>query len=150
MGNNIAENPLSCTFLGSVFTQISCCTINNIHHQFIHSFKQTQRRKPLTDIQDHGGEDDESKPGVEGHDEENHGDRYIDERRRDREQYVGEEVIDRVCAAVHHSQDLAGLARQVPTQRQTVQVPEQLQLEDKGEMRDRSVHGDFRTGLNSK
>lgn len=61
----------------------------------------------LTDVEEHGHENNETEPLVKHTDEEYDGHDDIDDGRQNREENVIEQIIDRVCASVHDPQYFA-------------------------------------------
>ena len=82
----------------------------------------------LTEIQNQTDEHDESEPGVKLGDKVDDGDDNVGDRRQYVEDHVREDVVDRRRPAVNRSQHLAGLARDVPSKWERVQVVEQTYL----------------------
>lgn len=98
-------------------------------------------------IDEHGGKDDDAKPeskkktgvtsrslllilpDVELNDEINNGNENIGDRREDIEENVIEKRIDGIRASIDNAKDFAGLARQMPTQRQIVQMRKDAQFQ---------------------
>jgi len=82
----------------------------------------------LTEINGHCDEDNERKPSIEHRKKVNYGDDDVDDRRHNCEHDVVKQIVDAVGAAVNHTQHFAGLATEMPTQRQAVEMCKQTYL----------------------
>ena len=78
------------------------------------------------EIQAHGDEADESEPEIEGGGKKNDGDDDVHDGGDDVEEDVVEQRVHGIRASIHDAQDFARFARQMPAQRERMQMAEKV------------------------